>query len=497
MRVLIENRSIKNHLPSFEVTIEKNSKQTFYLRTKSKLTTSAEIEIYTKEYFNSLFGQYHNLLYMFYFGGIFIITIINLFLYIRLKDIIYLYYSGYTLFFTLWVSAYCGLILHTIVDGYAHEFYMVTSLFIMFLTLFSSEFLSVKNYLPKVHMILKAFAVTFAFLAILIVISFEPWFELMNQLASVIFFLLFAIAIYIWKKENDPNVKYYLFAMSIYMITISLMSGMVNGWIENNDINRYSFLFGSFFEIAFFSLVLTNRFYIAQNEKLTIQKELIDIKTKNEIVLEEEIKNRTQDISTLLKDKELLLRELYHRVKNNFHTVITLLWLEHNNSKDKETKDLFLKIIGRIKSMSTVHQYFYNSDSLVKFNSKEYIEKSILEIEKIYTKENITIKKHINSFIIDINTALSISMIINELITNSIKHKKENSTPIIELFFTKEKGRFILTVKDNGIGFDTKKEYNSLGLKLIEQFSNKLLNSNFQFTFNSGTTFTLTFQISE
>ena len=434
---------------------------------------------------------------MFYFGTIFFITLINLFLYIRLKEKIYLYYSAYTFFYLLWVSAYSGLILHTVVDGYFHEFIMVTSLFVMFLILFSSEFLNIKEYLPKMYKFLKFFALTFALLAILIVYSFEPWFEVMNNLASVAFLLLFALAIYIWKKENDKNVKYYLFAMSIYMITISLMSAMVNGWIENNDINRYSFLFGSFFEIIFFALILTNRFYIAQNEKLKIQKELILFKTNNEIFLEKQIEERTSEIKNLMEEKELLLKELYHRVKNNFHMVIGLLSIESNIFENKEFKNSFSKIINRIKAMSLINEYLYESDTLSKIKCTDYIEKIIYEINIAYEKENITINKDIQVLNIEITSAVSLGMIINELLTNSIKHYKENkqgSTCIIDLKIIKKENKITLTLKDNGKGFNKENKTKGLGLKLIKQFSNKLNNSNYEFSNDNGTKFVLCFE---
>ncbi|MFA9373195.1 MAG: 7TM diverse intracellular signaling domain-containing protein [Poseidonibacter sp.] len=491
--VKLENRSILNHKPTFELLIKENEIKTYYIKANSKLTSSNEFEIYTKKHFNTIYGQYQDFLYMFYFGTIFFITLINLFLYIRLKEKIYLYYSAYTFFYLLWVSAYSGLILHTIIDGYFHEFIMVTSLFVMFLILFSAEFLNIKTYLPKMYKFLNIFALVFALLSILIVYSFQPWFEVMNNLASVAFLLLFSIAIYIWKKENDKNVKYYLFAMTIYMITISLMSAMVNGWIESNDINRYSFLFGSFFEIIFFALILTNRFYIAQNEKLKIQKELILFKTNNEILLENQIKERTSNIKSLVEEKELLLKELYHRVKNNFHMVIGLLSIESNIFENKDFKNSFSKIITRIKAMSLINEYLYESDTLSKIDCADYIEKIIDEITIAYEKENILINKNIELLNIDIDSAVSLGMIVNEILTNSIKHFDKKDICIINLEIKKEKNQIILTIKDNGKGFIENNKQKGLGLKLIKQFSNKLAKSNYKFIQDNGTKFILSF----
>ena len=312
-----KQREVLNHNPTFHLKIKPNQIQTFYIKGNSKLTTSGEFEIYKKEYFNSIHGHSNDILYMFYLGAIFTITLINLFIYFRLKERVYLYYSGYTFFYTLWAAAYGGLILYTPVYQFFYKFLMVTPMFIMFLILFSSEFLNVKKHLPKLYKPLNIFGYIFGVLAILIVFSFEPWFEIMNTLASVLFLVLFSVAIYILRKNNDINTKYYLFAMSVYMVSMSLMSAMANGWIENSDINRYSFLFGSFFEILFFTLVLTNRFYIFQSEKFKIQNELLELKDKNEIILEKKIEDRTKNLtesnnklSALVEERELLLKEL-------------------------------------------------------------------------------------------------------------------------------------------------------------------------------------------
>ena len=315
--VPLKQRKVLNHNPTFSLKIKPNEMKVFYIKASSMLTSSGEFIIYKKEYFHTFHGYYHDILYMFYFGTIFIITLINLFIYFRLKERIYLFYSAYTFFYTLWVASYSGLILYTPFGDYYFKFLMVTPMFLMFLVLFSSEFLNIKKYLPTFYKPLNIFGYFFGVLAVLLVFKFEPWFEVINLLASIAFFVLFSVAIYILRKNNDINTKYYLFAMSIYMITISLMSAMANGWIENNDINRYSFLFGSFFEILFFTLVLTNRFYIFQNEKLMIQEELLLVKNENEIILERKIKKRTKkltetnkELSTLLNEREVLLKEL-------------------------------------------------------------------------------------------------------------------------------------------------------------------------------------------
>ena len=102
-------------------------------------------------------------------------------------------------------------------------------------------------------------------------------------------------------------------------------------------------------------MVLTNRFYIFQNKKLVIQEELIFLKNKNEIILEKKIEDRTRqiqkaynEVKNLSQEKELLLKEIYHRVKNNFHMTIGLLYME-KKSKRHPNKEYLEKIIFEIE----------------------------------------------------------------------------------------------------------------------------------------------------
>ena len=488
INIPLDKRSILNHNPTFSLHIKKNTNKVIYLKMHSKLTTSGEFEIYSENYFNSIGGHYQDLLYMLFYGAIFIVSLMNLFLYFRLKESLYLFYSGYIFFYILWAASYSGHILYLGVDGFYHKFIMVTPMFIMFMILFSAQFLNVQKVLPNIYKSLNMFAYTFGFLALLITISFEPWFEVMNALASLLFLVLFVVAFLVLKKTNDVNIKYYLFAMTVYMITVSLMSAMVNGWIQNNDINRYSFLFGSLFEILFFALILTNRFHV-------LQTELLEVKTQSELLLQKEVKDKTEDINTLLIEKELLLQELYHRVKNNFHLIIGLLWMEKNNAKDTIIKELFQKMLFRIKSMSLIHQYLYENDSIKNFDTYGYINKIIYEIKSVYESDKIIIDAKIEPIQLDAESALSIGMIINELLNNSIKYNAKNDKKTtIKIMFVNDDKYIRLRVCDDGVGFDTQEKQNGLGLSLIKQLSQKLPQSNYTLKSENGVEFELVFQ---
>jgi len=486
--VTLQNRSLLYHTPAFNVKITKNSTKTLYIKLHSKLTTSGEIKIYTKSYFNLMSSHYTDFLYMFYFGIIFTISMFNLFLYLRLKERVYLFYSTYTFFYTLWVSAYSGHILYLSDGNFYYKFLMVTPMFIMFLILFSSEFLNVKKILPKLYKPLNIFAYTFGALALLIVVSFEPWFEVMNILASVLFLVLLGTAFLIHNKvdnkAHNKDIKYYILAITVYMLSVSLMSAMVNGWIENNDINRYSFLFASLFEIIIFTLLLTNRFY-------KINQELLLIKEKSEISLKQEVEKQTQDIAKMLNEKEVLLKELFHRVKNNFHLIIGILWIESNKHTDKT---IFTELINKIKSMSKINDYLYKAKDINSVNANDYLSDIVRLSSTLDINKNVQLSINIEDIYLSFQDALNLGIIINEILTNSIKHNQDLEKIKIKITFTKVKDIYSLEIQDNGKEFNKNNQDKGVGLALINDFSKKLNNSTHQFLLNNGTLFSLKFE---
>ncbi len=495
LSIPIKQRNIYDHNPTFNISLEKDKITTFYVLSEARVGNFAEFHIYEKNTFFEHYKIYNNSLYLVYFGGLFIIIIFNLFLYLKLKDKIYIYYVGYIISFTIFMGVFSGLILYLGLQKWYFELHLATPFFIIFLILFSMKFLEIENYNKTLAKIFKTLIIFFAVLAVLLFFNIKPWYEVISSVASIVFLLLSSSAIYVWIKGHT-TAKYYILALSIYIITIAFMSSVANGWIENTDFNRYAFLVGSYFEIIFFSLMLANRFNLIQQEKLKIQDELLIIKTNNETKLENEVKTRTNEIGKLLKEKELLLQEVYHRVKNNFHLLVGLLWMEGNKIKDRQSKSIFENFSNRIYSMSLVHQLLYESKDLTKLDSKEYITKLINQIDRSYDNPLIEILR-IDHALFKMDDAIAMSMIINETINNSIKHNLGEDGFKISVLFEVDQNKAKLEIKDNGKGFDIKNSHKGLGFNLINQFVDKLPNANLSIDSQAGVKTTITFAITE
>ena len=497
--VPLEEKSIESIKPSYLINLDYDESKTYYIKTYTKFPSLGKFQIFAYETFFLDYAKIHPL-YLLFFGILFVVIIFSLFLYLRFKESIYIYYVGYTFFFAFFVSLFSGFILYFGLENLHYELHFVPAVSIVFLILFSNKFLSINESLPLLYKVLKICAVILFLLALLIIVQVEPWFEIMNIFVIFVLILLILASVFRLKQGNKKSV-YYLFAILIYMITIIVLAVMANGWIEYSEFRRYSYLYASCFEIIFFALMLINRFHMSQNEKIRISNELLEIKEKNEFYLKEEVVNRTTEVQEMnnilfdiVQDKELLLKELYHRVKNNFQMVISLLWIEFNKLKDKEQKEDFSHLINRIKSMSLMHDYLYNSNGLSNIKSDEYILNIIDEVNKIYDNSTFTINSNLSDVDISINDAMLLGMVINEVLNNSIKHHKDKDSCIITLYFKKYDNKYLLSIQDNGDGFDEQEIHSGLGMGLIKQFVNKLKNAEFLFINNHGTRFELSFE---
>ena len=472
----IKTRDIKTNHLAFNLDLKLNEKKIFYLELKAKYAYFGNLELYEKShfYFDNNIGI--NTLYLFIFGIVSIILLFNLLLYIKTKEKLYIYYVGYNFFAILYLLNISGLLGYINLQEYIYKLHLSASFMFGFLILFSYEYLEIKKYFTKYHKLVQFLAIPSFIFGILVLFSFQPWNKYISNFAALTCIILIVISTTIYFKSQSKT-KYYIFAMIQYFTFVVLFVLMAKGTIEYNNFTRYGFVVGSAIEVIIFAFLLANRF----NET----------KEKIQYYLEDEVKKRTNKLTLLIDERELLLKEVHHRVKNNFHMVIGMLWFE--SKKENSDAKSYKELINRIKSMSMIHEDLYNSKDLTNINLKSYLEKIIYNITSSY--KNSIINSSIDDMKIGFDDAISLGMIINELFTNSIKHNCNIDNFYINLDVTQKNNQAYLIIKDNGIGFDIKNTTKSLGLKLIEQFSKKLPNSEFSFSYDNGTKFEIVFNI--
>ncbi|MCD1295452.1 hypothetical protein CUJ83_10620 [Methanocella sp. CWC-04] len=216
------------------------------------------------------------------------------------------------------------------------------------------------------------------------------------------------------------------------------------------------------------------------------------------------IEKKAEDmIKESLKEKEVLLREIHHRVKNNLQIISSLLNLQSGYVKDREALGMFRESQNRVKSMALIHEKLYLSKDLAKIDFAEYIRSLTNNLFHSYGayKNNITLKTKINRVSLGIDTAIPCGLIINELVSNSLKYafpRGRSGEVWIELNrdYTEEGITFILKVGDNGIGFPGGLDFKNtetLGLQLVNTLSCQL-GGTIELNRENGTEFIITFQ---
>lgn len=219
--------------------------------------------------------------------------------------------------------------------------------------------------------------------------------------------------------------------------------------------------------------------------------------------LEAEVRKKTATITeqsdalkVSLHQKEILLKEIHHRVKNNLQVISGLLSLQGGNSDNNEVKSIMKEGRERIKSMALIHQMLYQHEDLQKLNFKDYLKQLTANILAGSTKNNIDIKIHSADIWFDIDTAIPLGLIVTEFVTNAIKHAFIDGTGNIEIYVQQTRtNEYKLLFKDSGTGlpegFDIDSA-RSLGLKLVKMLTAQI-KATVNFRNNNGTEIELNF----
>jgi PAS domain S-box-containing protein len=180
-----------------------------------------------------------------------------------------------------------------------------------------------------------------------------------------------------------------------------------------------------------------------------------------------------QQIKASLREKEVLLKEIHHRVKNNLQVIVSLLNLQSKHVKDKHDLEIFKDSQNRIKSMAFIHDKLYQSKDLASIDFAEYIENLASHLFTTYSVSSSAIKlvADVKDVPLDINSAIPCGLIINELISNSLKYAfpdGQGGKILIKLYASKD-DTFTLIISDKGIGLPEDLDFRnteSLGLQV-------------------------------
>jgi signal transduction histidine kinase len=511
----INQKETKGRNPAFNVTVKKGEVGRYYLEASTLFPTFGEIKVYKEHYFLSHDNVIELALYMLYFGGLLIIILFNIILYLMLKDSIYIYYMGYTFFYMMFVFALGGFNNLIGLENYYYELHVSAPFLMMFITLFTNKILEINKYSKNLNKIFKIMAAIFLILAILVFIDIQRWYPVVTEIATFVFLTILLSTLYIWLKGNSVA-KYYFFVLSIYITCMVLFSSMANGWLENDDMTRYIFLYASFFEIIFFALLLANRFNNIYKEKILIQEKLInslkDVQRQEKFI---------QQQSRLAQMGEMISM-IAHQWRQPLGAISSAVFSTQTKISrgDKSSEELLEFSQKKLQNINDYVQFLSSTIDDFRNFFKPNKEKVFVRITAPIVKALQIVQASMESKGINISTEFeteeSLYLYQNEMIQvilNILKNCDDNFTerdiinPHIIITTKKEKDDYVISVYDNGGGIDksiidnifdpyfsTKDEKNGTGIGLymskviIEEHNNGRLSV---INTNGGVCFTI------
>lgn len=209
------------------------------------------------------------------------------------------------------------------------------------------------------------------------------------------------------------------------------------------------------------------------------------INVKEQLIHEDKLRKATEE-------KELLLAEVFHRVKNNLNIVTSLLNLKKNMSDDPTVQEAIEECRSRIYSMALVHETIFNNKKEIGLKFNEYVERLVNDVANgMAPKETYEFHLDLDEVDLSLSVAVPCGMIINEVLTNAFKHARlDDQKLIIKIKLKKDGDSFSIVVSDNGPGMNNLKENqkNSLGMELISSLAEQI-NTTGTFYNDNGLTF--------
>jgi len=460
--------------PNFTIQLKPKESKTFYLKA-STVTTGLiiKLKLYNIQEYHRKELHYQVALSIF-FGAMMVLGIYNLFLYLFTKDNAYLYYVLYIFAMVFHQSLYLGFAQVYLFSNQISTFILDLAVAKVFLPLFASilftrEFLNTKRY-PFLDKIFTTYLIAMPIISILCYKSIILGSSIVLIVIPLLFLLIFAgIKALLDKNKLAPL---YLLGWSAVLSCWLFMAIANLGFFNIFVYVPYYVEIALVFEALIFSIALAKRINILQGEKQHLNKKLILQQQNEKEKLKIEVTKKTKDLVQALHQKELVLdekallfKELHHRVKNNMQMIISLINLQNKKANNNQIKDFFQVAINRIKAMSSLHELLYSQDELSNISAYDYFF-SLIKGLKATCNKDIDIHYDIKCNL-DSEDAIYCGLIINELVSNSLKYAFTKKGTI-HISLSQKNDLYILQISDNGIGNNKTSQTDSLGLLIVQ-----------------------------
>jgi len=482
--------------PNYPISMKPNESRVYYLKTRCNWNSvSFSLCIDNKKNYLKK-DKKQQLIKIIFLSMIVILMIYNFILSLYSKDRSYFYYSFYLLTLLYQQGGYLGLNQIYLPLDFVHNIEIKSgltkvALMIISASLFAISFLKTKQ-TPILHLIYKSFVV----IGILEIIVFNiPKFynyELV-VFTSALLIVFNLVAATISYKKGNKQARLFIIGFSIVFFSYALM--MANALGLTSIVQDYpdTLLFGTTLEALILSLAFVDRYAILAKAKEVADKNILNEIQNREKIVKQEVLKKTAELNQALHAKELLLKEVHHRIKNNLQIILSIVRLQSGEIKNKTITNKFISLENRINAIAKIYNMLIIDENLDDIDMKEYIDELLLDIQETMPDNNsVEIQTDIN-ISLSLNKSIYIGIIINELVTNAYKYAFESDKGLIFISLHKKAQEYVLIIRDNGKGFVYDKEKASLGLNLIQTLVSQQLNGKIEMVTNGMTQYTIRF----
>lgn len=487
----------------FPYKIGANSTKELFFEVKSEGALNLKMNYFDRSTYQS--AQRDNLMLLgIYYGAVIIMLFYNSILYFMIREKVYL---DYVVFHFIYLFLQLGL------NGLAYQHFwpsspVINSYYIpvmlalanFFSIIFSLSFLNIRENHKQIYKYFIVLKYIFVLIAISsFIFSYNHVVKAIALFSILSVISLFISGIYILIKERSVESKFYVTAWSFLLIGVLLTEFQNIGLLPINFFTLYGAQLGAFFELGLFSFALAYRYNTIIVKLRQTESKLLGLNEELELKVHERTQNldeKNLQLHIEVNNKNVLLRELFHRVKNNLQIISGLLSLQARRLQDKKSKEIFRDTTQRIKSMAIVHEKLYSSENLEAVNMQEYTKSLIEDIKHTFNANDIDVTILCEQLDFDLEIAVPLGLIINEMATNSVKYaftteaRTKNIT--IEMSHSTS-NKFILEYYDNGAGIDFINLKEGFGFKLINSLTTYQLKGDVDYFNDNGLHYVLSF----
>ncbi len=485
-------------LPYFTIHLEANSSQTYYLKVNSFYEpVDFGLKLQNKNAYlaRDRAEQFVNIMLI---GMVFALMLYSFLVSFYTKDKSYSFYSFYLFFLVYQQLTYLGL-----TQIYFPPYFVVIdiaipvikiNLLIITSALFAMYFLKIHRR-PLLHMGYKVFI--FIALIEMLILSFPSMYNLNIVILTGALFIVFNLFAGIFTYLTGyKQARLFIVGFTIVFASYVLMILDALGVTSIMQNFRNILMFGTAFEALILTLAFADRFIILKEEKEKVDANLLEESRNRASMIESEVIEKTRELNLAVETKELLLKEIHHRVKNNLQIILSIIRLQNDEIEDERVSEKFVDLENRINAISKTYNMLLIKDDLEEIDMQEYINSLLLDVHNtLNTKDQQICTRTDIDAVVPLRESVYIGLIINELVTNAYKHAFTDDIGSIYISLQHNKNNYILIVEDDGKGFVIDKNHKTLGLKLIHTLVYDQLGGEMEVFTNSHTKYTIRFSI--